>query len=80
MARILAIDYGRKRTGLAVSDPLQLIAGGLATVSTSELFDWLRNYISNEQVELIVVGEPLQPNGQHSENWERVMQFVTRWR
>ena len=80
MARILSIDYGKKRTGLAVTDPLQLIAGGLATVSTSELFDWLKNYIAHESVERIVIGEPRQPNGQPSENLARVQQFVNRWR
>ena len=80
MARILAVDYGRKRTGLAVTDPLQIIAGGLATVSTSELFDWLQQYISREPVERIVIGEPRQPNGQPSENLPRVQQFVARWR
>jgi putative Holliday junction resolvase len=80
LARILSIDYGKKRTGIAVTDPLQIIAGGLATVSTSELFDWLLAYIRKEQVERIVIGEPRQSNGQPSENHERVMQFVSRWR
>ena len=80
MARILSIDYGKKRTGLAVTDPLQLIAGGLATVSTSELFEYLKQYVSREEVERIVIGEPLQPNGQPSENLSRVQQFVNRWR
>lgn len=80
MARILSIDYGRKRTGLAVTDPLQIIAGGLATVSTSELFEWLQAYVAREQVERIVIGEPRQPNGQPSENLARVQQFVARWR
>ena len=80
MARILSIDYGRKRTGIAVTDPLQIIAGGLATVSTSELFGWLEQYISHEQVERIVIGEPWQSNGQPSENLQRVQQFVSRWR
>lgn len=80
LARILSIDYGRKRTGLAVTDPLQLIAGGLATVSTSELFDWLKAYIAREPVERIVIGEPRQPNGEPSENLARVQQFVNRWR
>ena len=80
MARILSIDYGKKRTGLAVTDPLQIIAGGLATVATSELFDYLQSYISREQVELIVIGEPRQPNGEPSENLARVQQFVKRWR
>ena len=80
MARILSIDYGKKRTGIAVTDPLQIIAGGLATVSTSELFDWLKAYLSKEQVERIIIGEPRQPNGQPSENLARVQQFVNRWR
>ena len=80
MARILSIDYGKKRTGIAVTDPLQIIAGGLATVSTSELFDWLKGYLAKEQVERIVIGEPRQPNGQPSENLQRVQQFVNRWR
>lgn len=80
MARIISIDYGRKRTGLAVTDPLQIIAGGLATVATSELFDWLKAYIEREPVERIVIGEPRQPNGEPSENFARVQQFVNRWR
>ena len=80
MARILSIDYGKKRTGIAVTDPLQIIAGGLATVSTSELFDYLQAYIAREQVEMMVIGEPRQPNGEPSENLARVQQFVNRWR
>ena len=80
MARILSIDYGKKRTGLAVTDPLQIIAGGLATVATSELFDYLQAYIAREQVEMVVIGEPRQPNGEPSENLARVQQFVNRWR
>ena len=80
MSRILSIDYGRKRTGLAVTDPLQIIAGGLATVATSELFEWLQAYIAREPVERIIIGEPRQPNGEPSENLARVQQFVNRWR
>ncbi len=80
MARILSIDYGKKRTGLAVTDPLQIIAGGLATVATSGLFEFLQEYIDREEVERIVIGEPRQPNGQPSENLQRVQQFVNRWR
>lgn len=80
MARILSIDYGKKRTGIAVTDPLQIIAGGLATVSTSELFEWLKGYLAKEQVERIVIGEPRQTNGEPSENLQRVQQFVNRWR
>lgn len=80
MARILSIDYGKKRTGIAVTDPLQIIANGLATVSTSELFDYLKEYLSHEQVERIIIGRPLQTNGLPSENLQRVEQFVNRWR
>ncbi len=80
MPRILSIDYGKRRTGLAVTDPLQIIAGGLATVSTSELYDYLVAYVSREPVERIVIGKPIQPNGQPSENLVRVEQFVNRWR
>ncbi len=80
MARIVSIDYGKKRTGLAVTDPLQIIPGGLATVSTSTLFEFLSDYVQKEQVERIVIGEPRQPNGQPSENLARVQQFVNRWR
>ncbi len=80
MARILSIDYGKKRTGIAVTDSLQIIANGLATVSTSELFDFLKNYISQEEVERVIIGKPLQTNGLPSENLQRVEQFVNRWR
>jgi putative Holliday junction resolvase len=59
---------------------LQLIAGGLATVSTSTLFEYLTQYVAKEPVERIVIGEPRQPNGQPSENLARVQQFVNRWR
>lgn len=80
MSRILAVDYGKKRTGLAVTDPLQIIANGLATVPTAELYDYLVKYTQTEQVELIVVGEPKQPNGEPSENLARVREFVARWK
>jgi putative Holliday junction resolvase len=80
LARILSIDYGRKRTGVAVTDPLQLVAGGLATVATSELYDFLVSYIQREPVERIIVGEPRQMNGEPSENMQRVQQFVNRWK
>lgn len=80
MGRILSVDYGKKRTGLAVTDPLQIIANGLVTVATSELFDFLKDYVQRENVECIVVGRPTQLNGQPSENLSRVEQFVNRWR
>ena len=58
MARILAIDYGLKRTGLAVTDPLQIIATGLTTVETPKLMDYLKDYFKKEEVELIIIGDP----------------------
>ena len=59
MARILALDYGKKRTGVAVTDPLQIIATGLATVDTNELIGYLKKYFQQEQVEKVLVGYPL---------------------
>ena len=80
MGRILSIDYGKKRTGLAVTDPLKIIARGLATVSTFELFDYLKSYVSRESVELFVVGDPKQTDGTPSENKARIVEFVNRWK
>lgn len=80
MPRLLSIDFGRKRTGIAVTDPLQIVPGGLATVDTSVLMTFLQDYVAREPVERIIIGEPRQPNGQPSENLERVKQFVNRWR
>lgn len=74
--RILSIDYGKRRTGLAVTDPMQIIAGGLTTVDTKELLTFLKDYTSREAVETIVVGLPTQPNGQPSENQARVRSFT----
>lgn len=80
MGRVLSIDYGKKRTGLAVTDPLQLIANGLTTVLTSEVFDYVVSYVKKEQVERIVVGQPKQTDGTDSENMRRVVPFVNRLR
>ena len=77
MARIMAIDYGRKRTGVAVTDPLQLIANGLATVPSGELVKFIQSYMAKEPVELIVVGQPKQMNNEPSENMRYVQAFVT---
>lgn len=63
VARILAIDYGNKRTGLAVTDPLQIIANGLTTVATTELLSFLENYLATEDVETVVIGEPSHADG-----------------
>ncbi|MBR4533291.1 MAG: Holliday junction resolvase RuvX [Bacteroidaceae bacterium] len=78
--RILAIDYGKKRTGLAVTDPLQLIANGLCTVATTDLERYVLDYVSREPVERIVVGQPRQMNGEDSENMVRITPFVNRLR
>ena len=79
MSRILAVDYGKKRCGIAVTDPLKIIAGGLATVATSELLSFIKDYTTREQVETIVVGEPKQPNGQPSENLPPVEYYDERF-
>ena len=78
MSRILSIDYGKRRTGLAVTDPLQIIAGGLCTVDTPQLMVYLTQYMQREEVERIVIGLPTQPNGQPSENQARVREFTGR--
>lgn len=78
MARILSIDYGKKRTGIAVTDPMQMIANPLTTVDTTTLFDFIKQYVESEEVERIIVGKPLQTNGEASENMKRVEPFVNR--
>ena len=78
MGRILAIDYGRKRCGIAVTDPLKIIANGLETVATHKLMDFLKEYTSREQVELIVIGHPTQLNGQPSESMRYITPFIDR--
>lgn len=80
MARIIAIDYGRKRVGLAVTDPLQLIATPLDTVPAHEAVAYLQRYVSENEVELFVVGEPKQMNGQPSESQQYITPFVNRLR
>ena len=78
MSRILAIDYGQKRTGLAVTDPLQIIANGLTTVPTAQLEAFITDYVKREKVERIVVGLPRQNSGEYSENMRRITPFVNR--
>ncbi|MDR0394448.1 MAG: Holliday junction resolvase RuvX [Tannerella sp.] len=78
MGRIMAIDYGRKRTGLAVTDTMQLIAGGLTTVPSGEAVDYIKAYTSQDKVDLFVVGEPKQMNNEPSENMHYVKAFVNR--
>lgn len=80
MGRILAIDYGRKRTGLAVTDPLRIIAGALATVETKELEKYLADYFSKNDVDIIVLGKPSQMNGQPSETMRYIEPLAGRLR
>lgn len=76
MSRILAVDYGKKRTGLAVTDPMQIIASGLTTVATTELMDFILKYVAQEKVERIIVGHPKQMNNEDSENMKRIIPFI----
>lgn len=78
MSRILSIDYGVRRTGIAVTDPMQIIANGLTTVESHRLLDFLKDYVAREPVERIVVGRPMQTNGKESENLKHVQTFVDR--
>ncbi|MFX0558166.1 Holliday junction resolvase RuvX [Maribacter sp. CXY002] len=76
MGRILAIDYGKKRTGIAVTDELRLIASGLTTVATSDIISFLKEYIINEKVDIFVVGEPKQMDNMPSESEVLILPFI----
>ena len=78
MGRILAIDYGKKKCGIAVTDPLQIIANGLTTVSTNDIMTFIEEYIKKEDVEKIVVGHPLQNTGEESESMKYIKPFFNR--
>lgn len=78
MGRILALDYGTKRTGIAVSDELKMIASGLTTVATKDLLTFLKKYIGTENVELFVLGEPKQMNNQPSESAKSIDLFIEK--
>lgn len=80
MGRIMGIDYGRKRTGVAVTDPLQIIAGNLATVPTHTLMQYIKDYVVRESVDRIVIGQPSQLNGEPSESMKYITPFVNRLR
>ncbi|MES3016556.1 MAG: Holliday junction resolvase RuvX [Bacteroidota bacterium] len=75
--RILAFDYGTKRIGIAVTDPLQIIATGLDTIHPKDIIDYLKTYLAREQVELFIVGEPLQMNGTPSQSTPHIKGFIT---
>lgn len=76
MARVIALDYGLKRTGIAVTDELQIIASGLTTVDTPNLMDYLKNFFSKEKVERMLVGEPRKMDDTPSENEANIQQFL----
>ncbi len=78
MGRILAIDYGTKRTGIAVTDPLRIVPGGLGTVPTHELGAYLAGYMSKEQVDIIVVGYATNMNGEDSASMRQIRPFVDK--
>ena len=78
LGRILALDYGKKRTGIAVTDELQLIASGLTTIRSNELLDFLKTYVSEEKVVKFVVGEPRQMNNSPSEAEIFIAPFLSR--
>ena len=80
MSRILAIDYGKKRCGIAVSDPMRIVAGGLTTVATGELMKFVKDYVQKEDVGVIVMGEPRQMDGSESETMAYIKPFLGRLR
>jgi putative holliday junction resolvase len=77
LARIIAIDYGTKRVGIAVTDPSQIIASGLTTIGAHELLDFLKDYFLKEEVECLVLGHPRKMNNQDSESFKYIKQFET---
>lgn len=79
MARIMALDYGGRRTGIAVTDPLQIIANGLTTVDTRELMPFLSDYFKKEEVELVVVGAPTGLRGEATDATKLVQGFIKRF-
>ena len=78
LARVLALDYGEKRTGIAVTDELQIIASGLTTIETKKIFSFLTEYLKKEKVELFIVGEPKQMNNAESESEQFIKPFVEK--
>ena len=80
MSRILAIDYGMKRTGLAITDPLQIIASGLETVDTPNLFKYLEDLFAKETIDTVVLGEPKQLNGEASQSAPLIEAFLQKFK
>jgi len=79
MARILSIDYGQKRTGIAVTDDFQIIASGLTTIPSTDIIPFLKTYFSKENVEIVIIGEPKQMNGLPSESTEIIEKFIIQF-
>jgi putative Holliday junction resolvase len=79
MARILSIDYGLKRTGIAVTDDFQIIASGLTTIPSTDIIPFLKTYFSKENVETVLIGEPKQMNGLPSESSEMIEKFISQF-
>ncbi|MDM1456542.1 Holliday junction resolvase RuvX [Myroides odoratimimus] len=80
MARLLSIDFGKKRTGIAVSDELQIIASGLTTVDTEQLLPFLKDYFSKEKVEKVIIGEPKRLNNEPSEVVPLLNSFIEKFK
>ena len=78
MGRLIALDYGKVRTGIAVTDEMQLIASGLTTVNTPKLLDFLKKYLNDEKVDCIIVGSPKQMNGEVSESESLIQNFLEK--
>lgn len=78
MGKVLALDFGKKRTGIAVTDDLQIIASGLTTIATKELIPFLKSYIKSNDVALFVIGEPKQMNNQPSESEVLIIKFIEK--
>ena len=78
MGRLLAIDYGRKRSGIAITDPLKICANGLPTIQSCKLIDFLKEYCAKEEVEKIIIGEPKDLKGNPSESMKYILPFVNR--
>lgn len=80
MPRILAIDYGQKRTGIAITDEMQIIASGLTTIPSATTIDFLKDYFASEKVEKVLIGEPKQMNGEPSQSAEIIETFVKKFK
>lgn len=80
LSRLLAIDYGGKRTGIAITDEMQIIASGLTTVETKDLFPFLKEYFSKEKVSKVIVGEPKRLNNEPSEIAAKIDEFVVKFK